>query len=355
MKHWVSELDHLLATGNEVIRVVVAATKGSTPREAGATMLVHSQGIAGTLGGGHLEFKAIALAHALLDQQGNLAQCQRFTLGAALGQCCGGIVDVWWERFTASDREFIASVHAQLQRAEAVVLASLIEDKTCKRMMLVAGDNDAATPWTEHATALMHVSDGSRTRLLQHEKQTILLERLDRKPTPLWLFGAGHVGQAVVASLRELPFDITWVDSRENVYPADLSADVTTLISDLPATEVRHAPEDAWFLVMTHDHDLDYAICAAILARDDPGCRETSGFIGLIGSRTKAARFNHKLIHQGYPAERITCPIGIPGITGKEPATIAISVVAQLLQLREAQQAGFAIQPAAHKPLREAN
>lgn len=352
MKHWVSELDHLLVTGNEVIRVVVAATKGSTPREAGASMLVHSQGTSGTLGGGHLEFKAIALAHALLDQGGTLAHCQRFTLGAALGQCCGGIVDVWWERFTVSDRKFIASVHVQLQRAEAVVLASLIEDKRCKRLLLVAGDNDAATPWAEHATALMHVTDGPRTRLLQQENQTILLERLDRKPTPLWLFGAGHVGQAVVASLRELPFDITWVDSREDVFPADLSAGVTTIISDLPATEVRHTPEDAWFLVMTHDHDLDYAICAAILARDDQGFRDIQKFIGLIGSRTKAARFQHKLTHQGYQAARITCPIGIPGIMGKEPATIAISVVAQLLQLREAQQAGATIQPSVHKPLR---
>jgi xanthine dehydrogenase accessory factor len=145
------------------------------------------------------------------------------------------------------------------------------------------------------------------------------------------------VGQAIVSLLRDLPFDITWVDPRGDIFPATLPANVTRLVSAAPAAEVCYAPDDTWFLVLTHDHALDYAICAAILAR------ETNGFIGLIGSRTKAARFTHRLAHEGYRPERITCPIGVSGISGKEPATIAVAVAAQLLQLREMQAttAGF--------------
>lgn len=335
MKYWISELDHLLASGQDVMRVVVAATRGSTPREAGAAMLVHREGSVGTLGGGHLEFKAIALARELLAQDSALAHSQRFSLAAALGQCCGGVVDLWWERFTPADSELIAEANRQLNRGTVMVLVSLVSAETCVRKLWLAD-----TPYLPaelpdiacHLDALANAAhDTSPVRLLQFEYARVLLERLDRKHTPLWVFGAGHVGQAIVEHLRDLPFDITWVDSREGVFPTDLPAGVRILASDAPAAEVRYAPHDAWFLVLTHDHDLDYAICAALLAR------QTGSFIGLIGSRTKAACFAHKLDRQGYMSARITCPIGIAGISGKEPATIAISVVAQLLQLREQQ------------------
>lgn len=341
MTHWVAVLDKLLADGNDVVRIVVAATKGSVPREAGAAMLVHSQGTWGTLGGGQLEFQAIELAHELLARTGSMAHSQRFTLGAALGQCCGGIVDLWWERFTSADRPFIADAHTQLLQGGGLVLASLVAGQACRRELFAAD----ATPVSQELTMLAEEAQimmsptrtAPRIRMLHRYTDTVLLERLDRKNTPLWLFGAGHVGQAIVSLLRDLPFDITWVDAREEMFPATLPANVTRLVSAAPAAEVCYAPNDAWFLVLTHDHALDYAICTAILAR------ETSGFIGLIGSRTKAARFTHQLARQGYQPERITCPIGVPGISGKEPATIAVSVAAQLLQLHEAQAvtAGF--------------
>lgn len=334
MKHWVTELDQLLAAGNDVVRIVVVATKGSAPREAGATMLVHSHGSFGTLGGGHLEFQAIALARELLDRSATATHSQRFTLGAALGQCCGGIVDLWWERFTAADRVLIAAATMQLQHGGGVVLASVVEGQSCQRELIVAGTAPVSPVLSEAALTLLSAAAAQRVRVLHRESDTVLLERLDRQNTPLWVFGAGHVGQALVSYLQELPFDITWVDSREEMFPTVLPANVTRRLSTAPAAEVCFAPDAAWFLVMTHDHQLDYAICAAILGRD------SSGFIGLIGSRTKAARFSHRLTRQGYQPERITCPIGIAGITGKAPAVIAVAVTAQLLQLREAQVVG---------------
>lgn len=337
MKHWLVDLELLLTNKNDVIRVVVAATRGSAPREAGASMLVYRHGTSGTLGGGHLEFKAIELARDLLDQSGKLSHCQRFSLGAALGQCCGGIVDLWWERFTAADLEFVSAANIQMQQASQVVLATLAEDKhISRRTLFLSGVQHPDSEFTElssYAESLMRAApDSSRTRLVSRDGDKVLLERLDREHTPLWIFGAGHVGQAIVSLLNDLPFDITWVDSRAGAFPTDVYSGVTTLESEIPAAEVRYAPADAWFLVLTHDHDLDYAICQAILAHG------ASGFIGLIGSRTKAARFNHRLTRQGFQAERITCPIGIAGISGKEPATIAVAVVAQLLQECEAWQ-----------------
>lgn len=335
MTHWVAELDKLLADGNDVVRIVVAATKGSAPREAGAAMLVHSHGRWGTLGGGQLEFNAIELAYELLARTDSMAHSQRFTLGAALGQCCGGIVDLWWERFTVADRPFVAAAHAQLRQGGGLVLASLVAGQACRRELFAADTAPASAELgllDEEAQFMMALATTApRICMLQRETDTVLLERLDRKHTPLWLFGAGHVGQAIVGLLRDLPFDITWVDPRGDIFPATLPANVTRLISATPAAEVCYAPDDAWFLVLTHDHALDYAICTAILAR------EAGGFIGLIGSRTKAARFTHQLAHEGYRPERITCPIGVPGISGKEPATIAVAVAAQLLQLREKQ------------------
>jgi xanthine dehydrogenase accessory factor len=346
MTHWIAELDKLLADGNDVVRIVVAATKGSSPREAGAAMLVHSQGRWGTLGGGQLEFNAIELAYELLARTSAMAHSQRFTLGASLGQCCGGIVDLWWERFTAADRQFVANAHAQLRQGGGLVLASLVAGQACRRE-LFAPDAAPVSPelnlLAEEAQSMMEpATTALRIRMLHRDTDTVLLERLDCRHTPLWLFGAGHVGQAIVGLLRDLPFDITWVDSRGDIFPATLPANVTRLVSAAPAAEVCYAPDDAWFLVLTHDHALDYAICAAILAR------ETGGFIGLIGSRTKAARFAHRLAHEGYRPERITCPIGVSGISGKEPATIAVAVAAQLLQLREAQAAAAGFDAAAY-------
>lgn len=348
MMHWLAELNQLLADGEDVIRIVVAATKGSAPREVGATMLVHARGVSGTLGGGHLEFKAIALARELLDSTGPMAHHQRFSLAAALGQCCGGIVDLWWERYSAQESDFIASATIQLQQHGAIVLATQVNGQQCNHSLFASGIEPALSALTNEAAALLNeATDKSGVRLLQHEQGTVLLERLTRQHTPLWLFGAGHVGQAIVGYLRDLPFDITWVDTRADIFPPKLPGNVTKLVTELPAAAVHNAPLDSWFLVMTHDHQLDFAICAAILARDN------GGFIGLIGSRTKAARFTHRLKQQGYQPERITCPIGIPGISGKEPATIGIAVVAQLVQLREAQIAGHNLTDRSPQGLKE--
>jgi xanthine dehydrogenase accessory factor len=151
----------------------------------------------------------------------------------------------------------------------------------------------------------------------------------------LVLFGAGHVGAAIVRLLGELPCTVTWVDEREDMFPADLPANVTMEATDCPEACVASAPKDASYLVMTHSHALDQRLTQAILQRQD------TGWFGLIGSHTKRVQFERRMAARGIPQERIdnmVCPIGLPGISSKLPAAIAASVCAQLLMVWEQQQ-----------------
>ena len=166
----------------------------------------------------------------------------------------------------------------------------------------------------------------------------MLRERIDpaHGATALWIHGAGHVGSALVGALAGLPLRITWVDAREEQFHATIRAalpdNVRTMCSDDPAGEIAHAPAGALHVVLTHSHDLDFAICRALLERGD------FAWAGLIGSKTKATRFVQRLAQRGFaPAQirRIVCPIGIAGVTGKHPSAIAIAVAAQLLQVIE--------------------
>lgn len=151
-------------------------------------------------------------------------------------------------------------------------------------------------------------------------------------PSPrfqLQLYGAGHVGRAIVRLLADLPCRVWWIDERESEFPATpLPPHVERVCVEPVQAEVDVAPPDCCFLVLTHSHDLDLALTQAILRRGD------FAWFGLIGSKTKRARFEHRLRERGLaPAliERMVCPIGLPGITGKEPEVIALAVVAQLL------------------------
>jgi xanthine dehydrogenase accessory factor len=254
-----------------VALVHLAAVRGSSPREEGALMGVTIEGaFFGSIGGGTLEFRAqqeAALALAAL-RKGGKPRSARFAwaLGPEMGQCCGGSVDVVVTTFTLNE---IALIDAYFQDA-------------------VSGDE--------------------RARLL--------------------LFGAGHVGRALVMALAPLPFHVSWIDSRPEAFPAAIPANVIDRNIADPVEEVARAPSSASILVMTHDHALDLAITAAALSRDD------LPFVGLIGSATKRARFERRLRELGVREARIAslvCPIGLPGIEGKEPAVIAASVAAQLL------------------------
>jgi xanthine dehydrogenase accessory factor len=249
------------------ILVTVARTSGSVPREEGAWMAVTAEGFTGTVGGGHLEFDAIARARAAL--RGEVLETEvRYPLGPGLGQCCGGVV---WLRFEA----------------------------------VPAGEDLAA-----------HLPSGER-------------------PRPLALFGAGHVGLAIARIARELPLALHWIDSRDQPFPAEpLPPGWRQEAVDPVADAVPDLAPGSAVLIMSYSHAEDFNLVAACLKRQRE--RGDLPFIGMIGSRTKWASFRQRLQARGFTeAElaQVVCPIGVPGVAGKQPAVIAVAVLAQILAL----------------------
>ena len=252
------------------VRIVVSRVQGSGPREAGAWMAVFDDARVGTIGGGKLEFDAIADARALLAGQPVEAE-RRFALGPSLGQCCGGVVWLRYERLHATDRERLRA----------------------------------------------HLSAAAQAHM------------------PVALFGGGHVGAAIVQLLGALPVRTHWIDSREEVFPADLPLNVRCEHSEPVHGAVPTLEPGSCVLIMSFSHAEDLDIVAACLKRRRE--RADLPFIGLIGSKSKWATFRHRLEARGFSAhelDAVTCPIGVAGVVGKEPEVIAVAVAAQLMQQR---------------------
>jgi len=153
-------------------------------------------------------------------------------------------------------------------------------------------------------------------------------------PMHIVLFGAGHVGHALVTLLGRLPCVVQWVDERDELFPDEVPANVQIEATDTPEAIVDDAPAGAYFLVMTHNHALDFALAARIMRR------RGFTYFGMIGSKTKRVKFERRLIERGVDPERLvdmTCPIGVPGIVDKAPQSIAVAVSAELLRVRSQQ------------------
>jgi xanthine dehydrogenase accessory factor len=247
-----------------MILITVTQTQGSVPRETGTWMVVTGNGIIGTLGGGNVEYQAITHAKNFKNKS---EQTKRFALGPSLGQCCGGVMDLSFERI-----------------------------------------------------------DETQLALLQ--------AKLDMACRPIALFGGGHVGRAIVHVLSTLPYRVTWIDSRDEIFPSDVASNVICEHSDPVQSAVASLAAGSSVLIMSFSHAEDLEIVQQCLKRR----REQNDlpFVGLIGSKTKWATFKNRLKERGFTDNelaQITCPIGVAGIAGKEPEVIAVAVAAQLLQL----------------------
>jgi len=319
-------MDWLRAQGDvPSVLVTVAAVKGSAPREPGAKMLVRAHDFDDTIGGGHLEHRALEIARTMLGL-GEARRFERFALGPSLGQCCGGVAWLAFERVDAAQVDLLrARRNADTWRL--VALDGACEWALFDDAVLLAGTPDA--PAFERALeARVLDGEGGRRWLLD----PVLAPRAH-----LMLFGAGHVGAAIVRALAELPCRVTWVDERDAMFPPSIPPNVTIEATDTPEALVEHAAPGTSFLVMTHSHALDLRLCHAILAR--PVHLATPDWFGLIGSSTKRSQFEARLRERGIDDARLAnmvCPIGLPDIAGKAPAVIAASSVAQLLAVWEA-------------------
>jgi xanthine dehydrogenase accessory factor len=313
--HWIDAAPTHLSHHASLVRVTVTALRGSAPREAGASMLVDAVGTVGTIGGGRLEWHAVTLARELLrDARSTPVRVADLILGPELGQCCGGRVELWLERLTRNDVHWLEDAARRLRAEPGLAIASNMIDGIVTHRLL------------RHSFA-----GAAAVQIERRPREGVTLFEASRPCRPvLWIFGAGHVGQALVRLLAELAlFEITWIDSRPELLPGSLPEAVTPRVCDAPAELAATAPAGTHFVVMTHDHALDYELCRVILGRGN------SSWLGLIGSASKSARFRSRLLRDGLNREtvsRLICPIGVPGISSKLPSAIAIAIAAQLLQ-----------------------
>jgi xanthine dehydrogenase accessory factor len=246
---WISALADLQQRGEPCVLVTIIEERGSTPRNSGSKMVVTAERIFETIGGGHLEFKAMEIAREMLENRSQDTRLERFSLGASLGQCCGG------------------------------------------------------------ATVL-------------------LFEPMGQPQAHIAVFGAGHVGRALVPLLASLPCKVRWIDSRENEFPEQIPAGVEKVVNEEVIDEIENMPKGSYFIVMTHNHQLDLELTAEILKRND------FAYFGLIGSKTKRVKFEHRLRERGFASEtvqRMRCPMGIGEVKGKLPVEIAISIAGEVV------------------------
>ena len=260
--NWSSASYKLSKQGQAYVLVTLVGVSGSTPRNSGTKMVISHDDIFDTIGGGHLEHKAIKYAKKMLGSGKSCQHIEHFQLGSNLGQCCGGNTSVLFECFAAT------------------------------------GVN-------------------------------------------IMLFGAGHVGKALVPILAQLPCKVTWVDSREAQFPSNLSSydNVVKVVSESPELEVASMPANSYFIVMTHNHQMDFEISQAILKRAD------FHYLGLIASNTKWRRFQQRYKHRDIDQKqvaRMNCPIGLADVGGKLPMEVAVSVSAEIINIYQAQQVKLA-------------
>jgi xanthine dehydrogenase accessory factor len=292
MADWIRQARDALRQGPAAL-VTILATEGSAPRRPGARMVVTPTGLAGTIGGGALEHQAAAQARAILSLAPGSWRIQDYPLGPMLGQCCGGRVRLLVE-------------HLADPPEQDGPFEILLSDRVLR---------------TPLARGVAPPAPGARGPLPAAGAH--FLERVETDCLQVCLFGAGHVGRAIAARAAGLPFHLAWYDSRPEMAetPGVALADEGDM--------VRHAadaPEGSAVVILTHDHGLDYRLVAAALGG-------AARFVGLIGSATKRARFLSRLAAEGVDGARLTCPIGLPGISGREPEVIAIATLAQLLML----------------------
>jgi xanthine dehydrogenase accessory factor len=256
MNNWAKQLSTLMDRREPCVLITILTTKGSTPREVGAKMLISEQQIYLSIGGGHLEHQVIKKSKETLQCKQTKPFVHSFSLGASLGQCCGGQID-------------------------------------------------------------------------------ILFEPCYPPAQNIAIFGAGHIANALVPILSQLPCSVQWIDSRAEMFPVEIAENTQCFTDEDVTLLCEKIPDDSYVLIMTHNHQIDQAICEQLLRQNN------SAFIGLVGSTTKWRKFTLRLSRKGFSDKqinRINCPIGTPYVSGKLPIEIAVSVSAHFINFYQNQQ-----------------
>jgi xanthine dehydrogenase accessory factor len=290
-------------------------------------MIVTSADTIGTIGGGQLEHQCTHIAVGMLGGHENPVM-RKFPLGASMGQCCGGVVDVLFEPIASGLPVWLRDLRAlHGQRQSAVVVSAT--DVAMKFVVTADAvfDSERSDQPAEIVARARDVLERRETRYIEG----LLFDAVVSSDFNIAVFGAGHVGTAVVSALSGLDCNIRWIDSRRDVFRA-VPHNVRIIETAEPAFEVAALPPGSCYLVMTHSHPLDFEVCDRILRRQDVA------YCGLIGSTSKRRRFEKRFRQQGMSQvdiDQLVCPIGVGGISGKKPAVIAIAAAAEVLRARE--------------------
>lgn len=262
--NWYDALHRCQTLGQSYAIVTVMTVAGSTPREAGTKMIVTGDSQYDTIGGGHLEYQAVAKARELLADGNQIQHIESYPLSSKLGQCCGGAMKVFIE---------------------------------------------------------VHVT----------HTQTLAI------------FGGGHVAQALIPIVSQLPLQIRWIDSRSECFDAvEVPDNVDCIIDDDPVAEMADLPPNSWAVILTHNHQLDYELVECALKKSQ------CDFLGMIGSETKAKRFRTRLASRDFSEQQIAhmvSPIGERNVPGKRPIEVAVAISAQIIQRLNTPGNNTALQP----------
>ncbi len=297
--------------------VTVVELFGSGPREIGARLIVAPDGsFVGTIGGGTLEWQALAGAQAMLPTEANSLSERKYGLGPDLGQCCGGFVTLSFETLVKSELKFSRRACEAESRGPLWIKAEYANNRVKREIIdpLKVGKP-----------------------VFFYEPGLTILAKFGNAPTPIYLFGAGHVGKALVKILPTLSTRTVWLDSRNIADNESLPANVEFRKPEDPVSEIGAMPDDAYVFVMTHSHALDFDLCLTALSAD------RFRYVGVIGSKTKKARFESRLREAGITEAQMKLfhsPLGLGSIGGKEPAVIAVSIAADLILRIEQAKAG---------------
>jgi len=329
MNEWIDELCDLCAADEPAVLVTVAGIRGSAPREIGAKMIVTAKETIGTIGGGQLEYQCTRVAVDQLQEES--LSLRSFPLGSAMGQCCGGVVEILFEPLGNGMPAWLRDLGALHGQREPAVIATRISRSSPAKFVVTdnrvfgIAEDQADSQLVAKARSILE-GDRQPHRDVQEFYEPVVVPDLN-----IAVFGAGHVGTAVVAALSGLDCNIRWIDSRRNIF-RHVPANVRAIETADPALEVAAMPSGSFYLVMTHSHALDFDICDRILRRND------ARYCGLIGSLSKRRRFEKRYRQQGLSQELIAslvCPIGVNGISGKKPAEIAVAAAAEILKVKE--------------------
>jgi xanthine dehydrogenase accessory factor len=300
-------------------------------------MLVTADDLFGTVGGGKIEHRATRMARDMLVGDEIIA-LHDLTEVSSLGQACGGRLTLVFDRIHRANGEWLATAARTRENGARPVLVSRLD--TGAKLVVTATDRQGSlgsAALDRAATEAARRADRT-TWLDAHDGVKLFIDSIfSGGEIDLVLFGAGHVGTAIARVLGSHPdLRITWVDDRPELVPDETPPDLRVIATEDPADQVRDMPAGAFVVIVSHSHAFDYAIAENVLRRGD------FRYCGLIGSAGKRAQFEKRWLGLGLPAEtlgRLVCPIGVQGISGRQPADIAIAVAAEILRVRDALEA----------------